>query len=104
MVQAEVFFFNSARRSALEPSFRFRLKWKVGFEVGTGEAVVAEGGDGRWGEEDGGGVTGGVFFAAEVLEDGEKELGEGVEAAGRRRVRPAGSQTSFFPERRRSWT
>jgi len=88
----------------LEPSFRFRLKWNVGFEVGTGEAVVAEDGDGRWGEEEGREVTGGVFLAAEVWEDGEGEMGEGVEAAGRRRVRPAGSQASFFPERRRSWT
>ena len=59
--------------------------------------------EGRGEREDGEGVTGSVFLVAEVLEDGTGEMGEGVEAVGRRRVRPAGSQVSFWPARRRSW-
>jgi len=81
----------------LEPEVKFRLRFTLGLGVVTGEWGEEEWGDGRWEIGDGGRAVG-------ALKDGEEEVVAGVEPAGRRRVRPAGSHASFLPERRSSWT
>ena len=56
MVQAEVFFLSSSRRSVLEPEVRFMFRFT--FTLGLGAAAEEWGeeglGDGRWEMGDGG--------------------------------------------------
>jgi len=54
--------------------------------------------DGRWEMGDGGRA-----MASALARNGWETAARSV-GPGKRRVRPAGSQVSFFPERRSSWT
>jgi len=97
MVQAEVCFWRAAKRSALVPEG----SW-IGGGAGDGDGEGI--GDGSPERGDREGVVGERFLAEGVFEEGREEGEPEMGPAGRRRVRPAGSQASFFPERRSSWT
>ena len=96
MVQAEVFFLSSSRRSALEPEVKFTFRFT--FKLGLGAAAEEWGkeglGDGRWEMGDRGRAS---ALARKGWATASRPVGPG-----RRRRRPAGSQAFFLPERRRS--